>query len=101
MLEILSKTKRSSIFSTPYIMQFIEYQWNSPLKNSFAIILFMYLSSFALILFASTCVTGFRGSEINGDILRMVFMLIDAILMFISVGLFEFRQIAVQKGKYF
>jgi hypothetical protein len=31
----------------------------------------------------------------------MVFMLIDAILMFISVGLFEFRQIAVQKGKYF
>jgi hypothetical protein len=100
-LYILSKTERSAVFRTRYIQKFVEFQWKSPLKNTFSIVLGLYLASFVLILLASTCCSGFRESEYEGDRLRMILMLFDALLMFVSVGLFEFRQMMAQKGEYF
>jgi hypothetical protein len=99
-LEILSVTENTSLFRTAYIQTFIDYQWSGKLKKSYKVVLACYLGSFVLTLCAASCTNDFGGSEPDGDLVRTILMTINAVLVLISVGAFEFRQIVTQGAKY-
>ena len=99
MLEILAGSEHINLFSLPYIQRFIDYQWDSQLRNAYAIVFGLQLSMFTLILTAAAFTN--YDDPIIGDKARVIIMCFNAVLTLTTIGVFELRQLLTQGLNYF
>jgi hypothetical protein len=81
------------------VQRLIDYQWNGKLKKAYSIILGFTLTEFALILISSSCLN-LSDDKIGSDV-RFSLSLLNAVLIILSVGAFELRQLVTSGLKYF
>jgi hypothetical protein len=99
LLEILTSTEQTSYLRTAYVQRLIDYQWSGNLKKAYSIIFAFSLTEFVLILISSVCLN-LSDEKIGSDV-RAVLSMINVVLIIISVGVFEARQLIKSGLSYF